>query len=199
MLITGEKGRSNDIIYRRSYNCGDDQPTGWLGGPDSEVTHTWPNCTPSVERVHPVYKRRPGLGGPSRRKRPEVVVEKPDKPLPLETLFVRTGARGRLLAETQNRFSQNPWPSPSYPLFIYPLSLRPLFSSSFPGREGHTIVLFLSFSLSLFLSSFSSSPFYSWVYVRVHACVIQRDRIASLWRAFKLTGPESHARGLPHD
>lgn len=161
MLITGEKGRSNDIIYRRSYNCGDDQRTGWLVGPDSEVTHTWPNCTPPVERVHPVYKRRPGLGGPSRRKRPEVVVEKPDKPLHLETLFVRTGARGRLLAETQNRFSQNPWPSPSYPLFIYPLSLRPLFSSSFPGREGHTIVLFLSFSLSLFLSSFSSSPFYT--------------------------------------
>ena len=60
---------------------------------------------------------------PSRRKRPEVVVEKPNKALPSKlSPFVRTGARGRLLAETQNRFSQNPR-SLSFPFYLSPLYL----------------------------------------------------------------------------
>lgn len=55
MLIIGEKGRRNDIIYRRSYNCGDDQRTGWLGGPDLELTHTakLANLYPSNEEGTP--------------------------------------------------------------------------------------------------------------------------------------------------
>lgn len=130
-------------------------------------------CTPPMRRVHPVYKRRFRPRGLSRRKRLEVVVEKPDKPLPFETPFVRTGARGRLLAETQNRFSQNPWPA--LPPF---LSIPYLFTPFFPLFPERWTRLF-----PLFPPLFSSVSFLfrvSRVYVRVHVCLIRPDRTAPL-------------------
>lgn len=113
-------------------------------------------CTPPMRRVHPVYKRRFRPRGLSRRKRLEVVVEKPDKPLPFETPFVRTGARGRLLAETQNRFSQNPWPALP-PFLSIPYLFTPFFPL-FPERWTRLFPLFppLFFFRLLFIPSFAS-------------------------------------------
>lgn len=133
---------------------------------------------------HPLYKRRFRPRGLSRRKRLEVVVEKPDKPLPFETPFVRTGARGRLLAETQNRFSQKPWPA--LPPF---LSIPYLFTPFFPlFPERWTRLFPLSPPPPLFLPS----PFYSEF--RECTCAFtyaSSDQTAPrhFRRAFKLTGP----------
>lgn len=189
MLIIGEKARSNDIIYGGSYNCSD-QFNRQIGQMDliqklRTVSQLVPLLVGGVQ--HPVYKRRFRPRGLSRRKRLEVVVEKPDKPLPFETPFVRTGARGRLLAETQNRFSQKPWPA--LPPF---LSIPYLFTPFFPLFPERWTRLFPLFPPPSPAPLFLPSPFYSEF--RECTCAFtyaSSDQTATrhFRRAFKLTGP----------
>lgn len=171
MLIIGEKGRSNDIIYRRSYNCGDDRQTGWLGGPDLEVTHT-ANLYPSNEEGTRYTNVGSGSGDYREGKGPRWSLKSRTNLSPLKlSLSVQVHAAG-CWQKPKTGFHKNHGLSPPF-LFIYPLSLHPLFSSL--SRERDTIVLFLSFSLSLSFVFFFVSFLYrvSRVYVRVHACVIQ--------------------------
>lgn len=120
----------------------------------------------------------------------------------LKKSFVRTGARGRLLAETQNRFSQNPRPVVLFPFYLSPicpcLALSPIVDSIPP-----------SFSVSVSFRLYSFPPFRIFVYsllsfffplffvtVQMRPSLVPRPCPVTL-TSIQIKRPENHTRGLP--
>lgn len=154
MLIIGEKGRSNDIIYRRSYNCGDDRQTGWLGGPDLEVTHT---CTPPMKRVPGIQTSAQAQGTIAKEKARGGRWKAGQTFPPRNSLCPYRCTRQVAGRNPKQVFTK----TMACPLLSF-LSIPYLFTPFFPlFPERGTRLFSSSRSLFLFLSSFSSSPFYT--------------------------------------
>lgn len=112
-----------------------------------------------------------------------MVVEKPSTRVSLsKPLFVLgTGAHGRLLAETQNRFSQNPRDGLlSFLSIPYLSSASPYPIETSPFTPSHPLPL----------SPLLPSPLLRFVPAQMRHPT--ETSVPSLWRAFKLSGPESH-------
>lgn len=160
LLRFPETKQGEGLIYRRG--------NFHEGGRDA----SWPTC--SLLAGHPVCKENNVPGGRtrlSRRKRPEVVVEKPNKALPRNSSFVRTY---RCTRQVAGRNPEQVFTKPAV-AFLSFLSipyisslLPPCFFSLRRERERETDS---QLPLSLFIYSFGRSlfPFAPFACVRVYA------------------------------